>query len=257
MDRIQNAITAVILTMNEERNIGRCLAALSFCDEILVFDSGSTDKTVELAQGKARVVTRPFTNFGDQRNAAATHITTEWALWIDADEVVTPELAKSIRNAVASNKADGYWLHRFTHFAGKKVRYGSWGSDGVLRLLRTSKSRWSDSAVHEHAIVNGATARLSGELLHFSFRDVDHYIDKVTRYSKVWAQGRAAVGKRSGLLQLLFHPAWRFTRDFLLRLGFLDGSLGAVVCGLSAYNSFLKYAYLYQLTTGAPAAKPD
>ncbi|MBW8075943.1 glycosyltransferase family 2 protein, partial [Metallibacterium scheffleri] len=200
------SICAVIITLNEERNLPECLASLAWCERVVVLDSGSRDRTVELARlAGARVEQSPdWPGFGAQKNRALELADCDWVLSIDADERVSPALAQEIRAAVSDPGATAaFSMPRLSSYCGQFMRHGGWYPDRVLRLFRRGKARFSDDLVHEKLLVDGPVGRLREDLLHISYRSLDDVLDKMNRYSSAGAQKAAAAARRAGELGAL------------------------------------------------------
>lgn len=237
-------ISAVIITRDEEAEIEECLRSLSFADEIVVVDSHSTDRTVEIARRfTGRVETRDFKGFTEQKREATDLATGEWILNVDADERVSPGLAEEILRAVrAGGDAAGYRIPRLTWYLGKFVRHGTWYPDLKLRLFRKDSGRWVGGSVHESVEVDGPVATLESPLLHYSFRTLAEHHATIDRFTALSARDLADRGRGGSIGRLLVHPPATFVKSYLLRLGFLDGWRGLLIALLSAKHSYLKYA---------------
>ena len=245
------SICAVIITLNEERNLPECLASLAWCEHIVVLDSGSRDRTVELArQAGARVEqSRDWPGFGVQKNRALELADCDWVLSIDADERVSPALAQEIRAAVSDpGDAVAFSMPRLSSYCGQFMRHGGWYPDRVLRVFRRGSARFSDDLVHEKLCVEGPVGRLSEDLLHVSYRSLDDVLDKMNRYSSAGALKAAAAGRRAGVLGALAHSLWAFARAYVLRRGFLDGRLGFVLACSIAHETWYRYLKLWRLS---------
>lgn len=252
-------LSGFVLTRNEAHNIERCLASLSFCDEIVLLDAESEDDTVARARRfTERIWVERWRGFSDQRTLAVSRCRGEWVLWIDADEVVTPELADSIQRAIRSSvpKA-GYWLCRRVHYLGRWMRHGGWGEDWVLRLCRREQARFSGARVHEHVVLEGETERLSGILEHYSYRDLGHHWQKIDVLSRLGAEEAWSRGRRTRWIDLLFRPPARSFKMYVLRLGILDGWRGLVAASLAGCYVFLKYARLKEMEARADGGRPE
>ena len=238
-------LSVILITHNEAANIAACLASVGFADEWIVVDSGSTDGTADIARaaGAKVTVTADWPGFGAQKNRALALATGRWVFSIDADERVTPELAASIRRAVAEDVDGpaGYELSRLSNFCGQWMRHGDWYPDRVLRLFKREAARFSDDLVHERMIVAGRIARLDGELLHHTMPTLEGALDKMNRYSSGRAADKVAAGDSGGLWAALTHGLWAFARCYILHRGFLDGRLGFVLAVYVAENTYYRY----------------
>ena len=240
-------LSAVVITLNEEPNIERCLGSLGFADEIVVLDSFSTDRTVEIAgRFTDKVSQREFSGYSDQKNAAMEIASNEWVLIVDADEVVTAELAAEVRKAVESDKYVAYRMPRLTHFLGKPIRHCGWYPDYVTRLMRKSKARFADRLVHETPTVDGPIGALSSDLIHYSYRDLDDLGRKMIAYSRAAARQKLLDGERFSLGALVFAPGLTFLKKYIIKQGYRDGLRGFIVCALSQFGVFLRYAMLWE-----------
>lgn len=241
-------LSAVIITRNEEAMLADCLRSVAFADEIVVVDSLSSDRTVEIARAHgARVLeTTDWPGFGPQKNRAIELATGDWILSIDADERVTPELASEIRAAVRSaDVVAGYQLSRLSRYCGRYMRHSGWFPDHIIRLFQRGRARFSDDLVHERVIVDGAVGRLNGLLLHESFGSLEQVLDKVNRYSSLSARQMAAAGKRGSLVGAVLHGLGAFVRTYLLKAGFLDGREGFMLAVSNAEGAYYKYLKLW------------
>ena len=236
-----NAMTlsTVIITLNEEKNITECLQSAFFSDEVIVVDSGSTDLTVSLAESMgAKIFKKDFQDFASQKNFGMDHATGDWILLIDADERVTPALAKEIRKTLEEPKAEGYFVIRRNNIFGRWMRFGINRSDRQLRLIRKSMARF-EGFVHERILFNGKTVNLKNPMLHFSTQTIADYMKKLMLYSrleaKIWEKSEKKI--RAG--EIVFRPLWVFCSNFFVKLGVLDGLEGFLFSVLSAYNEFV------------------
>jgi glycosyltransferase involved in cell wall biosynthesis len=242
-----------IIALNSEARLAQCLEAVSFAQEIVVVDGGSTDATLAIAQAhRARVlVEREWPGFGPQKNRAVAALSTDWILSIDTDEIVTPELAASIRDAIHAPQADVYALDRMSSFCGHWIRHSGWYPDWVPRLFRRGAARFSDDLVHERLIFATPAARVAGKLLHYSYEDFETVLRKLDAYSSAGARQRLAAGERSSLGQALARGVWAFVRTYVLRGGFLDGRAGFMIAAYNAqtvYYRFLKLDWAARLS---------
>lgn len=248
-------LSVIVITRNEERAIARCLESVRFADELIVLDSGSTDRTVEICESLgARVVRTPdWPGFGPQKNRAAALATGDWLLSIDADEWVSHELAAEIRAVVAeASDVQAFEIARRSSFCGRFMRHSGWSPDLLVRLFRRGAARFSDDTVHERLIVQGRRGRLSGLLYHETFRDLEHMLTKLNSYTSASAQMMLARGRRGSVWGALLHGMWAFIRTYLLRAGFLDGHEGFILAVATAENAFYRYLKLLYLQRNAP-----
>ena len=233
-------LSAIIIVKNEARNIAACLDTLAFCDERVVVDSGSTDDTVALAMSKgARVVTHAWKGYGPQKNVALSLAQNEWVLSIDADERVSPDLAHEIEATIAAPKHDGYEIRRISSFLGREM--GKRFPDYVLRLFRRDKARFSDDLVHERVICEGIIGKIETPLQHDAVARLEQAIDRIDRYSTASAQMLVASGRRVSFASGITHGLWTFIRQYVLRLGFLDGKEGFLLAVANAEGSYYRY----------------
>lgn len=239
------SLGVAIIALNAQARLAQCLDALRFADDIVVVDAGSADETVAIARshGARVVIATDWPGFGRQKNRAVDALDTDWILSIDTDEVVTPELAASIRQAIDSPRADVYALDRLSCFCGHWVRHSGWYPDWVPRLFKRGTARFSDDLVHERLMADGRVERLAGRLLHYSYDDFETVLRKVDAYSTAGALARHAAGKRGGFARAVLRGFWAFVRTYLLRGGILDGRSGFMIAVFNAetvYYRFLK-----------------
>lgn len=242
-DEVRVGLSVIIITKNEAAHIADCLASVSFADEIIVVDSGSTDNTREIAAalGAKVILTPDWPGFGPQKNRALDLANGLWVLSIDADERVTPELATEIQAVLKQPLADAYKIARLSNFGGRWIRHSGWWPDHVLRLFRRDKARFKDVAVHESVETSAAVAVLQGHFLHYPYADLETFIAKINHYSTEAAQMMHAKGKTTNLLGAIGHSVWTFIRIYLIRRGFLDGKEGFILAAMGAAGSFFRY----------------
>jgi glycosyltransferase involved in cell wall biosynthesis len=244
-------ISAVIITLNEERNIGRCLESISgIADEIVVVDSGSTDATEAICRKKnVKFIHHAFEGHIEQKNFAVTQCHHEYILSIDADESLSPELTKSISELKSNWEKDGYTFNRLTNYCGKWIHHCGWYPDRKLRLFKKGKGKWAGSNPHDRFILNepASVGRLKGDLLHYSYYTIEDHLRQVNKFTDIGALSAYKEGKRSSILKMLIKPKIRFIRDYIFHLGILDGYYGLVICRISSDATFIKYVKLYEL----------
>ena len=241
-------ISAIILTKNEGKNLGECIRALTFCEEIIVIDDYSSDKTVEIARGLgAKVFQRSLDgNFAAQRNFGLEKATNKWVLFIDADERVSHELKEEMEKEVPApnNSHLGYFLKRDDYLFGKKLKFGETASVSLLRLARKSAGKWMRS-VHEVWEVQGRTKTLKNPLEHYPHQSLREFINDINFHSGLHAEANHQEGKHSSLVKILFWPKLHFFKNYFLRLGFLDGTEGFVLALMMSLHSFLAWSKLW------------
>ena len=241
-------ISATIITLNEAKNIGNCLAALDFVDEIIVLDSGSSDQTEELcrAHPKVRFYHQEWLGYGKQKNRAAELARHDLILNVDADERVSPQLRCSIEQ-FDSNNFVAARMARENYFGQRWIRYCGWYPDYSTRLYDRRSCSFSERAVHESLHVAGTVATLAGNLVHYTYNGVGDYLERMNRYSTLAAEEYHRAGKTAGLFQMLIKPVATFIKMYLLRRGVLDGRTGLVLSLLYTVYTFCKYAKLSEL----------
>jgi len=248
-------ISACIITLNEERDLPRCLTSIvPVVDEIVVVDSGSADGTSNVArQFGARVVHQDWLGYVGQKNFALSQAVHPWVLSIDADEELSPELAASIAKLKSNPPSDslntpyGYEISRVVFYRGRWIRHGDWYPDRLVRLFQRDHAKFSGGQVHERLEVPGTHPPLSGDLRHFTYDNATDRTDRCVKYAGLWAQSAQAQGKRAELWSPLLHAAARFCKGFFLKGGFLDGAIGWEIAIGNAREVWLKYYLLRQL----------
>jgi glycosyltransferase involved in cell wall biosynthesis len=247
--RVRPKVSGVITSFNEEHNIGDCIESLLWCDEIILVDSFSTDKTPEIARthDKVRFFQRPYYGAGAQKNWALQRISHEWVVLLDADERCTPALQREIEDILADGpKCDAYTINRDVYFLGKRIKYSGWQRDRVARVFRRGTAYYENRRVHSLLHTSGDSPILKNSMKHFMVdRSFDEYAFRLARYGYWGAAQCWRDGVRCRSLDVLLRPAWRFFRTYILQLGILDGSRGLVFCMLQAYSTYMKFAILW------------
>ncbi|MCL5745147.1 MAG: glycosyltransferase family 2 protein [Acidobacteria bacterium] len=237
-------ITATIITLNEERKIARAIESLRCVDEIVILDSGSTDRTVELA-GKlgARTVELPWKGYASQKNLAAEEAAHDWILSLDADEALSEALEGEIWNLKKNGpKYDAYTMPRLAQYMGRWILHSGWYPDRKIRLYDRRKAKWVGDFVHETLHVNGRIGHLEANLLHFTCDSLSEHLKTLDHYTTLAAAELVSRKQPIHLRRLIFDPAWTFFRTYLLQRGFLDGLEGLTIAYMAAMYTFLKYA---------------
>ncbi len=242
-------LAAVVLTLNEEHNIVECLSTLKWADEMWVFDSYSTDRTVELAEESgARVAREVFENYAQMRNLALSRVDAEWVLFVDADERVTRELSAEIQDVLASPDADGYWIPRHNYIFGRLTRGAGWYPDYQMRLLRRERAHYDpDRHVHEVVILDGREGYLKNPLVHYNYDSLAHFIAKQERYTDYDARVLFRKGVRPKPRHLITAPIRHFIWRFFTLKGYVDGFHGLKLSVLMAWYEYQKQLRLRRL----------
>ncbi len=244
-------ISVYVLAYNDEPYIRACLETVTWADELIVVDSYSTDATEKISREYTdKVYQHRFQGFGALRNAAMASCSHDWIFSLDTDERATPELEREIRAVTAAeSRADAYLVPRKNWFLGRWIRHCGWYPDyRPPQLLRKGRLRFREQLVHEGYDVDGTVGRLRAHVLQYPFRDLDHYLSKMDRYSELMAARMVQEGRRFRAHQLVTHPAATFLKMYVARAGYLDGMPGLILSGLYAYYTFVKYAKLWDLT---------
>jgi len=240
-------LSAVMIVRNEQENITAAIESVGFADQVVVADTGSGDKTVELArQTGAETHEISFQGFGRTRNNALRFCRGDWILSIDADERVSPELASSIKKVIENASGpDCYAFNRLAYFLGKPIKHSGWFPDYVTRLFKRGY-QFSEKRVHESLDIDFEPATIPGLLYHYSYRDLHQYVEKLNHYTTLNAHEMISRGRKGTIIDMIFRPPAIFVKMFILRLGFLDGFTGFILAVLSSYHVFVKYAKLRQ-----------
>jgi glycosyltransferase involved in cell wall biosynthesis len=245
-------ISATVITLNEEAAIGRALESLEWADEIIVVDSGSADKTCDIAASfGSKVIHRDWTGFSDQKQFVADTAANDWIFSLDADEEVSPELRDEIVRLKGSEPdADGYRIPRLAFYMNRPIRHSGWYPDTQLRLYNRTKGRWKDVSVHESVEMQAGTKvdKLKADILHYSVQGASHHHKMIgERYAPLAAQAMLNSGRRTSISRVLFAGPSAFIRSYILKAGFLDGLPGIAIANFAAHHSFLKHLLLWEL----------
>jgi len=242
-------VSVYVLTYNNRRTIERCLGSLGWAQELVVVDSLSNDGTYELCKRYTdKVYQREWPGHRDQYQYAADLTTLEWIMFVDADEEVPQELAEEIRREISNGAGgfDGFVVYRRTYYLGRWIRYGGWYPDCEIRLYRRNKGKW-EGGLHAKIAVEGKVGSLKNQYLHYTYRDLSDQIQTIDKYSGIAAMDLLSEGKRFSLFKLLFHPPFRFLKEYVLKSGFRDGIPGLIIIVATMFYVFIKHAKLWEL----------
>ena len=254
MDKKENKkinFSVAIITYNEEANIRECIESVnSLADEIVVLDSNSTDKTLEIAKTfeKVKIYSQKFKGHIEQKNDAILLCQGEWILSLDADERATPELLKNIESTLNNpNDLNGYKVSRLTFHMGRYIRHSGWYPLYRYRFFRKGFAKWTGENPHDYIEINGKGDKLKGDIIHYSFKDLSHQVDTINKFSSIVAFTRSKKGISFSVFRSLVKPLSKFLEIYIFKLGFLDGYPGFVIAISSAYSTFLKTAKMYEM----------
>ncbi|MBI2818001.1 MAG: glycosyltransferase family 2 protein [Acidobacteria bacterium] len=246
-------ISAIIITLNEERRLARALESLSIADEIIVVDSGSTDCTTAIAaRYGAKVISQAWQGYSRQKNFAASLAKYDWVLSLDADEALSPALQREIERIKREGPGDfaGFRMPRAAFYLRRWIRHSGWYPDYKLRLYDRRRGRWIGDYVHEHVQVDGAVGQLSGDLQHYTCDTLEEHLRTLDRYTTLAAQEAFDQRHRAVLAWMLLGPPWKFIETYLFRQGFRDGFQGLVIAVMAGFYVFLKYAKRWRMKKG-------
>ncbi|MCB1179729.1 MAG: glycosyltransferase family 2 protein [Leptospiraceae bacterium] len=245
-------LTACIITYNEEDNIARCLESLDFVEEIILLDSGSKDKTTEIASNfsKVKIHTRAFDNYVSQKNFCLSLSKNNWIIFLDADEVISPELKKEILSIPDFNwdYFSGFEIPRLTFYLNKWIHHGGWYPNYQLKLFNKSKGYFTGLLVHEKVKLEGESKKLKSPLFHYSYKNISDHLKFIDRYSSLAAEEKFNKGKKSGIILSVGKSFYKFIYMYFVKFGILDGKAGLVIAILGSYYNFLKYIKIYELS---------
>ena len=246
------SISVTLITLNEEQNIVRALKSVAWADDVVVVDSGSTDRTLELAQAQgARVFKNTWKGYGQQKNFAQAQARHDWVLNIDADEEVPKALAEEIQKSVSAAEAQpgavyGFFVPRLTWYLGRWIRHGGWYPNYLVRLAHRKHAQWSEPHVHEALCVQGPTQKLTQPLHHYAFESISDQVLTNLKYSRQGHFDLVQKGLKPCLLRLILKPIGKFIETYFIKKGFLDGYPGFIISVNAAHSMFLKYAYFFE-----------
>lgn len=243
-------ISVSIITKNEERNILRCLKSVTWADEIIVVDSGSTDKTLTICRGfkKCKIIQTEWKGFGRTKQIGVDACNNEWVLSIDADEEVSPGLRDEILSIIPKKLFSSYKIKRESYYLSKKIKYCGWDKDYPLRLFQKKHGHFNSESVHESVVIdNNSTSEIHSSLLHYPYPTLEHHLNKINLYTSLGAEKHHKNHKKSSIVFSLSSAVIKFIKMYLLKRGFLDGKEGLILCTLSSFGAFIKYAKLWAL----------
>ncbi len=254
MDKIENKklnFSVAIITYNEETNIGECIQSVhEFCQEIIILDSLSTDKTSEIAKAfsKVKFFSQKFKGHIEQKNDAIALCNNEWVLALDADERVAPELIKNIQSCLdKSEGVNGYKMSRLTFHMGRFIYHSGWYPLFRYRFFRKGFAKWTGENPHDYIEIVGKGEKLKGDIIHYSFKDLSHQVDTINKFSSIVAFTRFKKGNSFSVIRSILKPMTKFLEIYIFKFGFLDGYPGFAIAVSSAYSTFLKTAKMYEL----------
>ncbi|MCK4639554.1 MAG: glycosyltransferase family 2 protein [Bacteroidales bacterium] len=244
-------LSVVIITLNEEKNIGRCIDSIKdIADEIVVVDSFSTDKTRQICESEnVRFILHEFEGYIEQKIYASSQAKFPYILSLDADEALSEELKKSIIKVKENWNFDGYTMNRLTNYCGKWIKHCGWYPDKKLRLFDSRLGKWTGVNPHDEFVLKtGAkTTHLKGDILHYSYYSLEEHLKQIEKFTDISSKELFKNGKKFSSFKLIFNPVFKFIRDYFFNLGFLDGRLGYIICKYSAKATYLKYYKLIKL----------
>ena len=246
-----SSLSVIIVTKNEAHNIKDCLESVQFADEIILYDSGSTDNTVEIAKSYTPYVTvTDWPGDGPQKNRALTKTTSDWVLCLDADERVTPALKQEILACLPQTNFDAFDIPYQSSYCQKMIRFGDWRNEKHLRLFKRTKGKFTEDVVHCHLQVNGKIGLLKNPIHHYPFHNLEHLLHKLNDYSTQSALHKFKMGKKATLWTALSHSTWTFIRGYFIKLGLLDGKEGFMLALSNAQGTYYRYVKLMYLWQG-------
>lgn len=244
-------LSAAIMTFNEEKNLDRTLKALEdICDEIVIVDSESTDRTEEICKKYgAKFIKQKWLGYGRQRNVAIENCSGRWILAVDADEELSPELRDRIKNIIESDDTSKkvFEINRLSVCFGKKIKYGGWGTSYAVRLFLKGAGKFNDNTVHESFVTDEMIYKIKEDIYHHSYLTLEDYFSKFNRYTTEGALEYYKKGKKASVFQIVFNPLYKFIRMYIFRLGFLDGVEGFLLASTSSLYSMVKYFKLREI----------
>jgi glycosyltransferase involved in cell wall biosynthesis len=252
----QNRISAVVTTWNVEKKIRACIDSIAWADEVLVVDSFSQDRTVEICRERGcRILQHPYESYSAQNNWAIPQAQHPWVLIWDSDETCPPELRDEILQEMKKPRYRGYAIRRKTYFFGRWIKYSGWQNDWPIRLFERDRGRFILRKHHTNVVLDGPVGRFKHPLLHHTFENLDVWVERFHRYALWSAQDAHRRGDRATLVNLALHPMARFFRAYVLKCGFLDGKQGFMIAMFGMFSVFMRYLYLQEIIDGTRQAE--
>lgn len=241
-------LSVTIITKNEELNIKRCLESVSWADEIVVVDSGSIDKTLDICiEFGCKIISTEWLGFGKTKQMAVDNASNDWILSLDADEVLTPELQNEIKVLLQGNPVShGYRIKRVSFYLGKQIKHCGWDKDRTLRLFNKNCGAFNDKPLHESVQINGTIGLLNNPMLHFTYPTLSSHLEKIRRYAEIAAQTLSERGRKSSPCSAVLRGCLKFFKMYVLQLGFLDKKHGILLSMNSAWGVYCKYVLLWE-----------
>lgn len=241
-------LSVTIITKNEEKNIKRCLDSVSWADEIVVVDSGSTDRTLEICrQQNCRIIETKWLGFGPTKKLAVDSASFQWIFSIDADEEMTSQLRDRVKTILQNPDADGYRIKRDSFYLDRIIKHCGWDRDYPLRLFNKNRGNFNDKIIHESVRINGTVNRIKEPLRHYTYPSFESHIQRMNRYSSLGAEKAQKDGKKATMVGAIFRGSFKFLKMYFLQRGFLDGKLGFILSWNSAFGVYLKYLKLWEM----------
>lgn len=247
---MREKISACVISFNEEKKIERCLKSLTWCDEIVLMDSFSTDSTLEIAGRYTKnIYQQEWLGYVSQRNLVREKATHPWILYVDSDEEISPDLQAEILSEMENHSGDyvGYEFPRIVYFLGKWITHGEWYPDVKLRLFRSEFGRTEGIEPHDKVVVNGRVKRLAAPVFHYTYGEISDQLQTLNRFSSISAQQRFVQDRRFLFIDLILHPFFRFLKGYILKRGFMDGAHGLIIATSCSFSAFAKYAKHWEL----------
>lgn len=242
------AISISIICYNEEKKIRRCLESVKWADEIVILDSFSTDRTLDICREYTdKIYQHEFDGHIQQKNRAISHCSHDWVFCIDADEVITEELKNSIGDIdIEKTEIKGFYVARKVFYMGKWINHGGWYPDYKIRFINKNYGGWGGINPHDELQVEGEKAKLQGDLLHYSYENIAAHLAQVNKFTGIMAGEYRRLGKRPSFMNLTIRPLFKFFKMYVLKLGLLDGTRGLIIAIIGAFYVFMKFAKLYE-----------